>query len=320
MHDTMTVQLYEGEVNLGVVGESQYQDSLWRVGGVRRSSNDPVRYDIYGVLVAEADNEYDSNAVSVWVEGLKVGYLSRDDARRYRPGLLALERKHGKPIALPGVIAGGGVREDGPGQLGVFLRHDPADFGLAAPIRPMPPEPRMRTGLSDALATDEADDAYDLGWVGDLPQDDIRAIIKLRQLLEHERDPIDRHFMFSHLEAALYRSREAFRSAIDDYDEACREHDSEMDSIREAFLAKWGQIPWLETYGQMCIRQQKARNFEQALWWAERGLAVYGADAARPEPVEDLRKRAEVYRGKVEPKPDLPLRGSRGRRRTALTH
>jgi hypothetical protein len=39
-------------------------------------------------LAAEADNPDDANAVSVWVQGLKVGYLSRDDARRYRPGLL----------------------------------------------------------------------------------------------------------------------------------------------------------------------------------------------------------------------------------------
>jgi hypothetical protein len=43
-------------------------------------------------------------------------------------GLQALCQAHGKPIALSGVIAGGGLREDGPGRLGVFLRHDPADF------------------------------------------------------------------------------------------------------------------------------------------------------------------------------------------------
>jgi hypothetical protein len=46
----------------------------------------------------------------------------------------------------------------------------------------------------------------------------------------------------------------------------------------------------------MAIRQQKAHNYDQALWWAERGLAVYGGDCARPEAVEDLRKRAVKYR------------------------
>jgi len=76
------------------------------------------------------------NAVSVWVKGLKVGYLSRDDARRYRPGLLALQTKYGKPIALAGAIVGGGIRADGLGRLGLFLDHDPADFGLRAPTTP----------------------------------------------------------------------------------------------------------------------------------------------------------------------------------------
>jgi hypothetical protein len=38
----------------------------------------------------------------------------------------------------------------------------------------------MRTGLTDALATDAADDSYDLSWLSDLPADDIRAIKKLR--------------------------------------------------------------------------------------------------------------------------------------------
>jgi hypothetical protein len=62
--------------------------------------------DIYAVLAAEPDNPYDHNAVTVWIQGLNVGYLSREDARRCQPGLLALEQKHAKPMALAGVIAG----------------------------------------------------------------------------------------------------------------------------------------------------------------------------------------------------------------------
>ena len=61
---------------------------------------------------------------------LKAGYLSRDDAPRYRPGLIAKEEELGKPVGLYGVLAGGGMREDGPGRLGVFLDHNPGDFGL----------------------------------------------------------------------------------------------------------------------------------------------------------------------------------------------
>jgi hypothetical protein len=145
----MEVQLCEGHEDLDVVGEASYQDNLWQVVGGRRVPDDRVRVDVDAVLVAETGNPYDANAVSVWVQGLKVGYLSRDDARRYRPGLLALEQKHGKPIALAGAIVGGGIRPDGPGRLGVFLDHDPADFGL----RPMAPLHRRRRGCGVASAT-----------------------------------------------------------------------------------------------------------------------------------------------------------------------
>jgi hypothetical protein len=299
----MEVQLCEGREGLDVVGEASYQDSLWRLVGGRRSPDDRVRMDVRAVLVAEAGNPHDANAVSVWVKGLKVGYLSRDDARRYRPGLLALEQQYGKPIALAGAIVGGGMRADGPGRLGVFLDHDPADFGLRPMAPPPPPASRMWSGLSDALATDEADDAYDLSWLHDLPADDLRAITMLRQLLERESDAIDRHFMHVHLEALLYRSRGVFASALDEYDQACGHHDAEMESIRAAFVAKWGQVPVLELYKQMAIRQQKTKNFEQALWWAERGIAVYGADCARPDALADLQKRAAAYRAKLHPQP-----------------
>jgi hypothetical protein len=100
--------------------------------------------------------------------------------------------------------------------------------------------------------------------------------------------------MHAHLQTLLYRSRDVFASALDEYDQACRQHDAEMDSIRTAFMAKWGKVPVLETYRQMAIRQQKAKNFEQALWWAERGIAIYGSDCARLEAVEDLKKQAAL--------------------------
>src|ERR671936_594444 len=69
MRDGMEVQLYEGQETLEVVGEASYQDNLWRIVGGRRSRNDRVRMEVYAVLVAEPDNPYDANAVSVWVRG-----------------------------------------------------------------------------------------------------------------------------------------------------------------------------------------------------------------------------------------------------------
>jgi tetratricopeptide (TPR) repeat protein len=295
----LEVVLCGGSHDLEVVGESHYQDALWRVVGGRTTER--VRREVRAVLVAESDNPYDPNAISVWIDGLKVGHLSREDAEAYRPGLLALQARKGKSIGLRGVVVGGGIREDGPGFLGVWMSHDPADFGIAAIVPPPSSAMRasMRTGLTEALLTDEEDDSYDLSWLERLPGDPIAAIGRLRQLLQRDPDPIDRHFMFSELEERLYRSRDAFSSALAEYDDACAQHDAEMDGIRDALLAKFGRVPLLETYRQMAVRQQKARNWLEAIRWAERGLALYGENAARPEAVDDLRKRVAAYRSKL---------------------
>lgn len=257
--------IYAGHMDLGVVGESYYQENLWEIVGKWRSPHDRLSVEIHAVLIAETDNPYDENAISVWVSGLQVGHLSREDAQRYRPGLMALQMRTGRVIALRGVIAGAGMRDDGLGRLGVFLRFDPADFGLRAPRQWLAPGATMMTGLTDAILTDAADDSYDLSWMSNLPQEAVRAIPALRRLLEGEQDLIDRHFMFNQLEEALYASRDAFAPALDDYEVVCRQHDGEMERIRAAFMAKWGKVPWVHTYKQMCIRLAKSKRFQEAL-------------------------------------------------------
>jgi hypothetical protein len=181
------------------------------------------------------------------------------------------------------------------------MSHDPADFGIAAIVPPPSSSMRasMRTGLTEALATDDQDDSYDLSWLERIPSDPIAAISRLRQLLQHDPDPIDRHFMYCELEERLYRSRDAFSSALAEYDDVCALHDAEMDRIRDALLAKFGKVPLLETYRQMAVRQQKAKNWPEAIWWAERGLSLYEQNAARPEAVDDLKKRVAAYRAKL---------------------
>src|SRR5260370_29728219 len=73
-----------------------------------------------------------------------------------------------------------------------------------------------------------------------------------------------------------------------------------MESICEAFMAKWGKGPLLDTYRQMAIRQQKLKDWQACKWWAERGLALYGQRAAREEVVEDLIKRRNRAIAKLE--------------------
>jgi len=277
----------EGHDTLEVVGESHYQDDLWRLAG--GFSTERIRCAVIAVLIPEPDNPHDSNAVKVLIDGYLVGYLSREDALVYLPGLRRLIAFHGQ-IALRGVIVGGGPRDDGLGMLGVFLDHDPANFGLRRSQTTHIGE--LRTGLSEAIATDLEDDSYDLSWYEDLSGNRTPAdIVALRKLLATENDPIDRHFMLAELGRCLYKSREAFASALDEFDAVCVQHDAEMPSIRAALSNKFDCVPVIDMYRQAAIRCQKARDWSRVRFWAERGLAVYGSQAARPEAVADLHKR-----------------------------
>jgi hypothetical protein len=294
--------LLQGQETLEVVGESHYQDDLWRLAG--GFSVDRVRFPVAAVLLPEPDNPYDTNAVSILIDGRLVGYLSRDDAAAYLPGLRRLMALHISPIALEGQIVGGGQREGRLGMLGVFLDHNPADFGLRASQITHIDE--LRTGLSQAVVTDLEDDSYDLSWYEELSGSRTAAdVVALRKLLEGENHPIDRHFMFAELGKCLYKSRDAFTSALDEFDAVCVQHDAEMERIRPALYDKFDSVPVIEMYRQAAVRCQKARDWHRMRFWAERGLAVYGSDAARPEAVADLHKRLAYADAKIAA-PNVP--------------
>jgi HIRAN domain-containing protein len=282
-----------GTQALEVVGESFYQNALWlAVGG---NAHAYVRHPTTARLFPEPDNAHDANAISVWIEDRQVGHLCRDDAAAYRPGLLNLERIHGAPIGLRGTVVGGGPSpRGGEKYLGVWLAHDPGEFGVE--VIQTVPYGQMRTGLTEAMASDLEDDSYDLSWWQEIPEDQIEAIAYLRGILVNDPDPIDRHYMFAELEWRLYRQRDEL---IEDYDAICIQHDAEMGGIRAAMMAKWDRVPVLDTYRQATIRWYKAKDYERAAWWAERGLVVYGDACARPEAVDDLSKRAEASRAKL---------------------
>jgi hypothetical protein len=189
----------------------------------------------------------------------------------------------------------------------VWLKHDAADFGVrpASFTRTAPPgrshaDGVMRTGFTDAWLTDAEDGSYDLSWFGELPEEDQSAIVKLRDLLAADSDPIDRHFQFTELETRLYRSRDLYESALAEYDETCARHDAEMEGICSTFMAKWGRVPLLDTYRQMAIRQQKQHDWQACKWWAERGLTLYGQQAAQEEAVGDPIKRRNRAMAKLE--------------------
>lgn len=94
----------QGDFAVAVVGESHYQIALRSICGPGE-----VRHACRALLALEDDNPYDSNAVSVNINGKKVGHLSRDYAVLYR-------KEWAKSIDLDGtwdalIIGGGDDRE-----------------------------------------------------------------------------------------------------------------------------------------------------------------------------------------------------------------
>ena len=301
---TVKATLYAGGETLEVVGESHYQDTLWEiVGGVRPER---VRYGTLALLVPDPDNPVDANAIEVLIDGQRVGFLSRQDAIRYRPGLLRLmSASPTHLIALHGVVVGGGPRADGLGFLGVFLDHDPADFGLPAHHVS---HGHSRTGLHEAIDDGLTDRDHALSWFGRLADDDIIASNEISELLKHTGSPFERHYMFAELEHRLYRCRNKLASALDQFDVVSQQHHDEIGSIRPALLERFGAVPVIEVYRQAAIRWAKAKHWPAVQEWAERGITVYGDEAARPEVVDDLHKRVAHAIAKIEdvPKPPKP--------------
>lgn len=77
-----TIDIPHTGEEVSVVGESHYQANFEIVLGLRkRQSTDR---ECEAELVCEDNNRYDEKAVFVALDGHKVGYLSKEDARRYR--------------------------------------------------------------------------------------------------------------------------------------------------------------------------------------------------------------------------------------------
>ncbi len=111
--------MLNGGLEVGVVGESHYQDALTAIVGGKRPES--VRIPTQATLVPEPDNPYDPNAVAVYIAGRKVGHLPRPAAEAFTPvgRRLAEQQQVG---ACSATIIGGWDRGDGDtGHFGVTL-------------------------------------------------------------------------------------------------------------------------------------------------------------------------------------------------------
>lgn len=118
MRDGMRATEIVGEDDLRVIGEPGHQEVLRTIVGPHSTA------PVHALLVAEHGHPEDRNAVAVWVGGHRVGRLDDADAGRLRPGLIRLQRRHRRAVALPGHVGGD---HDG---LGLFLSYDADAFGV----------------------------------------------------------------------------------------------------------------------------------------------------------------------------------------------
>jgi hypothetical protein len=116
--DPAEVRLGFADARLRVVGVSHYQDALRGISGA--DAGQAARYEATAALVPEPDNPHDPNAIQVTIGGRLVGYLSREDAVRYRPAVEIL-RESGKVLTCAAVIGGRGPDSE-TANLGVFLQ------------------------------------------------------------------------------------------------------------------------------------------------------------------------------------------------------
>jgi len=107
----------DGTFETEVVGESNYQDALWRAVGAADANERGYRHHTVALLRSEPTNPYDRNAVQVLIGDRVVGYLSREDAVTHK----RLMASYGHAVTCPALIVGGFRQATGRASLGVWL-------------------------------------------------------------------------------------------------------------------------------------------------------------------------------------------------------
>lgn len=100
----------EDDNYISVVGESFYQDDLRRLAGDHGTRSANVK--VTALIKPDDDNPHDDKAVSIWIRGLQVGHLSRDEARSFRRRL-SQKGLAKQTTACSATIMGGRVMDDG---------------------------------------------------------------------------------------------------------------------------------------------------------------------------------------------------------------
>jgi hypothetical protein len=96
-----------GDFAINVVGEASYQTELIKVSGTPRRNGRLASFTKSADLVPEPNNPHDRNAVSVRIDGVTVGYLSRADAVQFHVVMEQLGHRDAGLSGLRAFVAGG---------------------------------------------------------------------------------------------------------------------------------------------------------------------------------------------------------------------
>lgn len=94
-----------------IVGEQAYQDNLQKIAGKKEEESKFV--EVTAKVLSDPFNKFDKNAVKVEIEGLLVGFLSKEQAKLLSGKVINKE--------VPAVIDGGWLDDESEGSYGVKL-------------------------------------------------------------------------------------------------------------------------------------------------------------------------------------------------------
>lgn len=287
------------EPPLNVVrGESHRQEAIARFCGPLRDRGYLVPVSV--TLRREPSNPVDRNAIRVDIGASQVGYIAKEFATQMSP---LLDKAKCKEFTVAGVITGGafdapslGVhlwldRRVSPGpsiliedeirnQFEVWWEYEPKRAATAEPTRGNE-VPGTRTGAS----------IHSGRWTAFADSELVTRVKLAREFLQSETDPLERHYAFNVLEEALYKCRDAFPTALEEFESTCEEHHKEMPEIRAGLISLLSGVPFLPTYKQIAIMKTKSKQYDAAVDWCRRGLEIYEGVALESEGTDDLQSR-----------------------------
>lgn len=98
-----------GLFDVDIVGESHYQQNIATLAGTHGDRGPDKVCKAH--LIPEDDNPYDNQAIRVEIEGMTIGYLSRDDAPSFRRRLSA-KKLAGQVTTCQASLKGGHVMKN----------------------------------------------------------------------------------------------------------------------------------------------------------------------------------------------------------------